>query len=237
MSNSNLIQHRASIGIFYCKACRIPEGKCVITTPSLTIPFLLICKNGFNAINLAFTIYILVEMHIQSYNPTLKNACCDVKHNPNRTHNATSKSSMSNCKFESLLVLFVTTFLLLMLSNDIEPNPGPVTSTTIRELSIIHLNAGSMRNKMDVISIETSKYDIITLSETWLTDTIENDEISLPGFSQPFRLDRNGHGGVAIYVKSDIICKPREDLHVDGLEAIWIEFREKGNTILISLSV
>ena len=31
------------------------------------------------------------------------------------------------------------------------------------------------------------------------------------------------HGGVAIYVKNNLFCKPRPDLQVNGLEAVWVE--------------
>ena len=81
--------------------------------------------------------------------------------------------------------------------------------------------------------IETNTCDIVTISETWLHDGDYNENLHLPGFNPPIRLDRNGHGGVAIYVKSDMICKTRHDLHVDGLEGIWIETYVEKNTLLV----
>ena len=68
--------------------------------------------------------------------------------------------------------------LLCRLANDIEINPGPQVDTTNimklhRKLSVCHLNIQSMkRNKEKVkhVSLKLGKrYDIITLSETWLT--------------------------------------------------------------------
>ena len=125
--------------------------------------------------------------------------------------------------------------ILLILAGDIELNPGPQQSTTSHELSIIHTNIGSLRNKIDELSIEASKLnlDVVTVSETWLNETIDNKDIALSGFSPPIRLDRHGHGGVAIYLKSDMICKTREDLHVDGLEALWVETKVNQTTLLI----
>ena len=53
--------------------------------------------------------------------------------------------------------------LLLLLASDISPNPGPETP-----LSIYYINAQSMYNKLDQIAIKLGKFDIVTISETWL---------------------------------------------------------------------
>ena len=63
--------------------------------------------------------------------------------------------------------------LILLLSGDVAENPGPVAeSTTVKNLSVCHINAQSIYNKLDLIAVELSKYDIITVSETWLDQTI-----------------------------------------------------------------
>ena len=46
--------------------------------------------------------------------------------------------------------------LLLLLSNDIELNPGP-----LRNLQISHLKVRSIRNKLDIIDNELAESDII----------------------------------------------------------------------------
>ena len=130
--------------------------------------------------------------------------------------------------FSSLLVSLAT---LLILAGDIHKNPGPQRS---KELSIIHLNVRSLRNKIDILDIDANEYDIITLSETWLTEAIDSESLLLSGFSPPIRRDRNdGHGGVAIYVKNDQICRERPDLAIAGLEAIWIETKINQETLLV----
>ena len=40
-------------------------------------------------------------------------------------------------------------------------------------------------------------------------------------------------GGVAIYVKNDLICKPRPDLDIPQLEAVWIETKLNQETFLV----
>ena len=209
----------------------MPRRKYLITDPNLTLPYALIFTYGLNAIHLALFLYISTDIQLENRDTTAKSSC--TKKQPSQNIQTSVKSVIAVIDIGSLLIILVVSLLLLILANDIEVNPGPPTQYAAKEMTVIHLNAGSIRNKIDIVSTETSKYDIVTVSETWLKDNIENNDILLPGFSPPFRLDRNGYGGVAIYAKSDIICKPRVDLHVDGLEAIWIEVRENNKILLI----
>ena len=124
--------------------------------------------------------------------------------------------------------LFITFFIyiFLLICNDVHPNPGPVNCKPT--ISIVHNNIKSIRNKLDPVYVELNRFDIITLSETWLKSTIQQDKIHLRGYNEPVRRDRpddSGYGGVAIYVKNNLICKPRPDLAVQDLEAFWIETR------------
>ena len=94
-----------------------------------------------------------------------------------------------------------------------------------------------MVGKLDQIQIELSHFDVITLSESWLSDNVSTDEILFQNYQRPFRKDRveNSYGGVIIYVKENIPCKRRLDLEIDGLECIWLEIKLKNKTILLSL--
>ena len=114
--------------------------------------------------------------------------------------------------------------VLLYRCGDIETNPGP---TAQKELCVAHINARSIKNKMDLLEAESNNFDIITLSETWLSHSDSNSSIHLPNFHEPIRLDRpnDPHGGVAVYVKNYLHCKPRPDLYVNNLEAVWVETR------------
>jgi hypothetical protein len=64
--------------------------------------------------------------------------------------------------------------LLILLSNDVELNPGP---TKKGELSVFHLNTRSMRLKLDYIESICNEADIIHLTETHLYQNITNDGI------------------------------------------------------------
>ena len=134
--------------------------------------------------------------------------------------------------------------LLLLLSGDIEVNPGPrhqlrdnlsdISSSSSlgsnqneeKHLNILHINAESLRKKVNAVEAESIGYDIVCLTETWLNPSIDNTSISLTGFQQPFRKDRgDGYGGVAIYVAEHIPALQRTDLDTQDLEAIWVEIR------------
>ena len=120
----------------------------------------------------------------------------------------------------------------IVLSGDIESNPGPRICS---ELSIIHLNARSIKHKLDLIEAESQNLDIVTVSETWLSSSVSNNDILIHNFLPPIRCDRRNdpHGGVAIYVKNTIHCRARPDLHVPNLEAVWVEIRLNQEGILI----
>ena len=129
----------------------------------------------------------------------------------------------------------VTLRKLLLRAGDIEANPGPSRSDTRSDLCIIHLNARSIKNKIDLIEAEANQFDIITVSETWLSQIDMNTSIHLTNFHPPIRRDRpnDPHGGVAIYVKNNLFCKPRPDLQVNGLEAVWVETKINQESLLV----
>ena len=129
--------------------------------------------------------------------------------------------------------------LLLLLSGDVELNPGPndltENSSEIssdffekfleKSITLVHLNVQSLTNKLDIIQAEFGGFDIITLNETWIDYRSTSDDLLIQGFQEPFRRDRtnNRYGGVIIYVNSNIPCRRRYDIEVDQVECIWVE--------------
>ncbi len=105
-------------------------------------------------------------------------------------------------------------FLLLLISGNIHPNPGPdlVQLQTPDEfknsdgLRFFHLNVRSLINKIDLIRVwaESTNSDIIVLSETWLNKSSSNSMIHIVGYNV-YRSDRTKKGGgIAIYFKSTL---------------------------------
>ena len=104
---------------------------------------------------------------------------------------------------------------------------------TSKGLHFLHSNARSLLPKISEVQLLLSRTraSVFAVTETWLDSSVNDGEITVPGFSV-VRQDRNRHGdGVALYVRNEIAFNPRPDLSVDDLEATWVELllpRSKG---------
>ncbi len=136
------------------------------------------------------------------------------------------------CDFINLdYILFI--LKLISLSGDIESNPGPGFEN-IPCLSVIHQNIRSIRNKMDYIKDNYLDFDVLCFTETHLSDTFIDDQLSLDGFNQIYRKDVNSHsGGLLVYVSLNIISRRILELETCLPESIWIEIRNKTHSILV----
>ncbi len=128
-------------------------------------------------------------------------------------------------------------FLILQISGDIEINPGPNSNESSmssnvdlhgifkHKLSIVHLNVQSLQQKTDIIQAELDHFDIIALTETWLNDTIDNNDLALTQYHPPIRKDRttDRHGGEAIYIKDTLPVARRPDLEPQDIECVWVD--------------
>ena len=139
--------------------------------------------------------------------------------------------------------------LLLLLSGDIEIQPGPAAtyndisklqdSTKLRGLKMAHQIIQSLSCKVDQLRILLlndlkNELHILTLSETWAKRDLSDAELNIPGYKL-FRKDRDGrNGGVAAFVRDDILVFRRDDLEVDSVEGLWLEvFVEKSRNFLL----
>lgn len=126
---------------------------------------------------------------------------------------------------------------------DINPNPGPDS-----RLSGLYLNARSLKAfvqsytdpsvkicKTAVLQdlVYTGMFDLVCICETWLNDTVLNNEI-LPGYSI-FRRDRVSKtgGGVLIAVKSDLHAVRRADLERENTEMVVVEIFTLGKPLIL----
>ena len=79
--------------------------------------------------------------------------------------------------------------------------------------------------------VNGSKFDIITLSKTWLkNDKHLLEYVSLPGYKFSYRnRDEKRGGGVGVYIKDCITYKIRNDIISldDSLEHLWVEVKGK----------
>ena len=123
--------------------------------------------------------------------------------------------------FQSNIQFTLILLLLLILDNDVHQNPG----SHISELSIFHLNARIVRNKIEYIENIASEASIISITESHLDGIVSDHDIYIEGFSEHlFRKDRNCFcGGVLVYTSQDICVKQRQDLNFTSGEIIWYE--------------
>ena len=111
-------------------------------------------------------------------------------------------------------------YLLLLLCMDVHTNPGPAINT----LSIFHINIRSIRNKLSYLCDIGSDYDVICVTESHLDNNVDSAELSIEGYSSPFRKDRNAHGGgVLVYVSNQLMAKRIQDIETPDIESIWLE--------------
>ena len=143
-----------------------------------------------------------------------------------------------HCKVLSLtiqspynILISVVHFLLkalLLLCGDVHINPGPKCNTG-NVLRICHCNIRSLNcnDKIDHIKADlVGKYDVISLSETWLKSSVDNDIFKILGYGPPHRKDRytdSGYGGVMAWVSQEIYCKRMEIYEIEELEILWLE--------------
>ena len=136
----------------------------------------------------------------------------------------------------NLSTLALLAMLLLLVCGDVESNPGP-PDTKLKCISAFHCNINSLfayNNDHKLGELETlaesTKSDVIALTETWLDSTISDQMISIGGFLPPIRKDRNRHGGgVLIYCADHLPVIPRPDLSQPEQESVWIEIKQKQN--------
>lgn len=87
-----------------------------------------------------------------------------------------------------------------------------------------HLNVRSLTRHLNAIGdvIQRSNFDILCLSETWLTGDILESDIDIGGYSF-VRCDRRGRGGgVGMYIKSNIKFELLQSS--TDIEQLWVRF-------------
>ena len=80
----------------------------------------------------------------------------------------------------------------------------------VDNFKIIHFNINSIlaTDRIEQLTdiCRTLRIDILILSESKLDETIPNNIISIPGYHEPIRHDRNRHGGgVIMYIAEYLI--------------------------------
>ena len=132
-------------------------------------------------------------------------------------------------KYTSNIFYFLN-ILLLLVSNDVQQNPGPTSGSNA--LRISSFSARSIVNKrLDLQAYVTLvNPDFIAITETWLHNNIDDNEL-LPNSYNIHRKDRESRGGgVILAVRSNISCFRRRDLEESDCELLWGEIPFKDSS-------
>ena len=187
-------------------------------------------------------------------------------HNYSRKLTFPGKSTIANTRFVLLIVTCLYAIesalwlnILLLCSGDVHLNPGPLSTSssdnsissasstmsatifsslnTSHNLSFVHYNVQSILPKLEILHAELFEFDILAVTETWLSPTDDSDDLLLQSYNRPERKDRvdDSHGGVILYIKEGIHYKRRKDLEIRGIESIWVELANKHKRILFGL--
>ena len=223
--------YRANVGGFQDRAAQLSIFKLAFISASEIWPFLVLYLEGSRGINVALILFILLNNNQASNDlHTYKDQNeTSATFTPDYSYVGTRKQVPDIKSFCFTVLPLISIQLLLQTVGDIHLNPGPPCRAQPNELSIIHINARSLRRKLDLLDSEVTDHDVITMSETWFRQILK-----IMKFHPPVRKDRSDdpHGGVAIYVKNNLIFKERHDLSIPQLEAVLIETKTGQDRLL-----
>ena len=159
-----------------------------------------------------------------------------------------TKFDFARITFLDILFLDIAYFdiknLLLIISGNVHPNPGPGNKSRI-SFGIWNLDSLLTRDACKKTLVEALQsvhdFDIFGLCETYLNDSIENDKLKIEGFcSIPYRKDCKEsnirpRGGVCLYFKEETPIIEREKLVENFDEIIVSEIRLKNKKVFLVL--
>ena len=100
------------------------------------------------------------------------------------------------------------------------------------KFSLLHINSRSINKNFDSIetllnSLNNFSFSVIGISETWLNSN-SPDIFNIPNYDMIQDDRKTGRGGgVALYIHCKFKHKIRKDIHIEGIENIFIEIENK----------
>ena len=127
---------------------------------------------------------------------------------------------------------------VIQLLHDVELNPGPANCSSGDKseksngnVKIAHLNVRSLKCREHFVLVKNAvlenKFDIFTVSETWLNSSVTDLEIEIPGYVI-YRIDRQARvgGGVCAYVSRNYRTEYLSDISLitaSGFHQLWLK--------------
>ena len=106
----------------------------------------------------------------------------------------------------------------------------------VNRLMIGSLNINSLATKFDLLCEIISNYlDILVIVETKLDHSFPTNQFLIPGYTKPYRLDRNRNGGgIMIYVKDNIPSKEiNKHNFAKKVEGLFVEINLRKTKLLL----
>ena len=131
---------------------------------------------------------------------------------------------LSECSETSCISDFEEEFHSL----NIDISNGPPID--IANFKIVHYNINSIlaNDRIEHLTdiCRTLRIDVLILSESKVDQTIPNSLITIPGYHEPLRHDRNRHGGgVLMYIAENLAYQQRSELQSNNYEHLWADIR------------
>ena len=99
-----------------------------------------------------------------------------------------------------------------------------------------HLNINHIEKKFGpLVSLVKDRLDIFLLTETKIDQSFPPSQFTIDGYSNPFRRDRDVHGGgLLLYVRDDIPCKEIKVHTLPGnIECLFIEIKLRNKKYIL----
>ena len=145
---------------------------------------------------------------------------------------------LRNVKFKFLFLYFCYIcwflFYLLILSGDVEVNPGP--NNNVNKCRVLYNNIRGLYKNIKDLQIISRNYDIILCSETLVSNYRNVSEILLPGFNKPTLLRRDSRPrvrGLATYIRSGFSATLKKDNVCNCHEVQLIRICSRSNNFYI----
>ena len=118
-------------------------------------------------------------------------------------------------------------------------NGSPINENNF---NIAHFNINSITadNRLEQLSdiCRTLNLSVLVITESKLDNSIPSHLITLPGYHEPVRRDRNVNGrnggGVLIYIAEHLVFQQKSDLQSHLYEHIWVDVKHKNVSFAIN---
>ena len=115
-------------------------------------------------------------------------------------------------------------------------NGSPIN---VNNFNIVHYNINSITadNRLEQLSdiCNTLNLAVLVITESKLDETIPINLLTIPGYHEPVRRDRNRNGGgVLIYIAEYLVFQQITNLQSPLYEHIWVDVKYKNVTFSIN---